>query len=101
MRLRVGVRDQGPGLPTEEHKRIWEAFHRAGGVAVTGGMPHGSAQSLGLGLFICKTIIEQHQGQVGVRSAPGRGSTFWFSLPVMPVERMAQDGPPPVAKDAA
>jgi signal transduction histidine kinase len=82
---RVGVRDHGPGLPPEEHQRIWEAFHRADGIAVTGGEPHASAQSLGLGLYITKTIIEQHHGKVGIRSAPGKGSTFWFALPMMPV----------------
>jgi len=43
---------------------------------------HGPGRGLGLGLAIAKTIIEQHQGQVGVESAPGRGSTFWFSLPL-------------------
>jgi signal transduction histidine kinase len=82
---RVGVRDHGPGLPPEEHQRIWEAFHRADGIAVTGGTPHASAQSLGLGLYITKTIIEQHHGKAGIRSAPGKGSTFWFALPMMPV----------------
>jgi signal transduction histidine kinase len=82
---RVSVRDHGPGLPPEEHQRIWEAFHRADGSAVTSGTPHASAQSLGLGLYITKTIIEQHHGKVGIRSAPGKGSTFWFALPVMPV----------------
>ena len=37
---------------------------------------------LGLGLYICRTIIERHQGQLGVESAPGQGSTFWFTLPL-------------------
>lgn len=82
---RVGVRDHGPGLPPEEHQRIWEAFHRADGTAMTGGTPHASSQSLGLGLYIIKTIIEQHHGKVGIRSAPRKGSTFWFALTVMPV----------------
>jgi signal transduction histidine kinase len=84
---RVSVCDQGPGLPAEEHQRIWEAFHRADGADVTGGTPHASAQSLGLGLgrYVCKTIIEHHQGEVGVRSTLGKGSTFWFALPVRPV----------------
>ncbi len=64
-RARVSVRGRGPGLPAEEHQRIWEAFHRADDSTVTHGTPHGSAPSLGLGLYISKTIIEQHHGEVG------------------------------------
>ncbi|HEY7347310.1 MAG TPA: ATP-binding protein [Ktedonobacterales bacterium] len=75
---RVWVRDAGPGLPPEEQKAIWERFHRAKGVEAQSG----SGIGLGLGLHICRTIIEWHQGQVGVESAPGTGSTFWFSLPL-------------------
>ena len=75
----VWVRDQGPGLPPEEQERIWERFHRAEGIEVQSGTGVG----LGLGLHICCIIIEQHHGQVGVRSAPGQGSTFWFNLPLV------------------
>jgi PAS domain S-box-containing protein len=75
---RVWVRDQGPGLPLEEQERIWERFHRVKGIEVQSGTGIG----LGLGLHICRTIIERHQGQVGVESAPGEGSTFWFTVPV-------------------
>jgi signal transduction histidine kinase len=69
---RVWVRDEGPGLPPQEQERIWERFHRAPGIEVQSGTGVG----LGLGLYISRTIIEQHQGQVGVQSAPGQGSTF-------------------------
>jgi signal transduction histidine kinase len=74
----VWVRDEGPGLPPEEQKLIWERFHRARGIEVQSGTGIG----LGLGLHICQTIIEQHQGQVGVESAAGAGATFWFTLPL-------------------
>jgi signal transduction histidine kinase len=77
---RVWVRDEGPGLPPQEQGRIWERFHRAQGIEVQSDT--GVGLGLGLGLYICRTIIEQHQGQVGVQSAPGQGSTFWFSLPL-------------------
>lgn len=75
---RVTVQDEGPGLPPEEQSRIWELFHRAPNVEVQSG----SGVGLGLGLHICKTIIERHNGQVGVASAVGKGSDFWFTLPL-------------------
>jgi PAS domain S-box-containing protein len=73
---RVWVHDEGPGLPAEEQERVWERFHRARGIQVQSGTGVG----LGLGLHVCRIIIERHQGQVGIESAPGQGSTFWFSL---------------------
>jgi len=75
---RVWVRDQGPGLPPEEQAQVWERFHQVKGIEVQSGTEVG----LGLGLHICRTIIERHQGQVGVESAPGQGSIFWFTLPL-------------------
>jgi signal transduction histidine kinase len=75
---RLWVSDVGPGLPPEEHERIWEPFHRATGIQIQSG----SGVGLGLGLHVCRTIIEQHRGQVGVQSAPGQGATFWFTLPL-------------------
>ncbi len=81
--VRVWVRDQGPGLPQEEQGRIWERFHRVKGIEVQSGTGVG----LGLGLHICRTIIERHQGLVGVESAPGQGSTFWFTLPLAPTRQ--------------
>jgi signal transduction histidine kinase len=79
--VRVAVRDEGPGLPPSEQKRVWERFYRAEGVENQGS----SGIGLGLGLYISRMIIEQHHGQVGVESAPGKGSTFWFTLPLAPV----------------
>jgi signal transduction histidine kinase len=75
---RVSVVDQGPGLPARELERIWQRFYRAEGISVQSG----SSTGLGLGLHICKAIIEGHGGQVGVESAVGTGSTFWCSLPL-------------------
>ncbi len=77
---RVWVHDQGPGLPPEEQEGIWERFHRVKGIKVQSG----SGVGLGLGLYISRTIIERHQGRVGVESFPGQGSTFWFTLPLAP-----------------
>ena len=74
---RVSVRDQGPGLTPEQQQRVWERFYQAAAPGL-----RGPDRGLGLGLAIAKAIIEQHQGQVGVESAPGRGSTFWFTVPL-------------------
>ncbi|GHO45489.1 hypothetical protein KSX_36520 [Ktedonospora formicarum] len=73
----IGVKDEGPGLAPEEQERVWELFYRVPGIHVNAGVSKGA----GLGLYICRTIIEQHQGQVGVESAPGAGSIFWFTIP--------------------
>jgi signal transduction histidine kinase len=78
-RARVAVRDAGPGVPTSEQAQVWELFHRAAGVAPQGDAKKGS---LGLGLFISKAIVEAHGGRVGITSAVGKGSTFWFTLPL-------------------
>jgi signal transduction histidine kinase len=75
---RVEVRDQGPGLAAEEQERVWEIFYRAPGIEGQSG----ASGSLGLGLYICKIIIERHGGTVGGTSAVGQGSTFWFTLPL-------------------
>ena len=74
---RVSVRDRGPGIPRGEQERIWERFYRVRGVRARSGQGTG----LGLGLHISKTIVERHGGLVGVESAVGVGSTFWFTLP--------------------
>jgi len=74
---RVSVQDQGQGLTPEQQLRVWERFYQ---VAAPG--HQGPEGGLGLGLAIAKAIIEQHHGQVGVQSAPGHGSIFWFTLPL-------------------
>jgi hypothetical protein len=76
---RVWVRDQGPGLKEEAKEHLWQRFSQIKEIPAQGG----SGKGLGLGLYICHTLIAQHQGEVGVESAPGKGSTFWFTLPLL------------------
>jgi signal transduction histidine kinase len=78
-RARVWVHDHGPGIPPAEQGQVWERFYRAAAV----GVQQGSQVGLGLGLYLCRTIIEQHQGQVGLESGEGQGTTFWFALPLV------------------
>jgi excisionase family DNA binding protein len=73
---RVSVRDSGPGIPEGEQQKIWECFQQ-------GTRPAGlSGRGLGLGLYLTRTIIQLHRGEVGVESQPGKGAHFWFTLPL-------------------
>jgi signal transduction histidine kinase len=76
----VSVRDEGPGIPAEELPRLFRRFHRVPGIDVQAG----SRVGLGLGLYICKAIVERHGGRVHVESDVGKGSTFSFTLPLRP-----------------
>ena len=74
--LRIGVRDTGPGIPAESVPLLFERFSQA---EVSINRTHGGT---GLGLAISKGIIDLMGGTIGVESAPGEGSTFWFEIPV-------------------
>jgi len=76
--VRVAVCDEGQGIAPETQARIWNVFERLD----SGGAQRAQGVNLGLGLHICKTIIALHGGEVGVESAVGAGSTFWFTLPL-------------------
>jgi signal transduction histidine kinase len=70
--VRVGVRDSGPGIAPEDVPRLFERYWQA---------PRLLRAGSGLGLYICKGIIEAHGGEIGVTSAVGVGSEFWFTVP--------------------
>jgi PAS domain S-box-containing protein len=74
--LLISVRDTGIGVASDEHKVIFERFKQVGNIFTN--KPKGT----GLGLPICKQIIESHGGKIGVESVLGKGSTFYFTLPI-------------------
>ena len=73
--IQISVSDRGIGIAPEELPHIFEPFYRS--PSVTAAQIHGT----GLGLPLAKSIVEAMKGQVTVKSAPGRGSTFTLHLP--------------------
>lgn len=80
-RLCCEVEDSGRGIASEEIPKLFQRFSQVGVERHQGG--------LGLGLSICKHLVEAHGGTIGVRSEPGKGSTFWFMLPLQPPSSVA------------
>jgi signal transduction histidine kinase len=74
--VRLSVTDRGPGIPEDFRSRIFQKFAQADSCDV-----HSRGGS-GLGLSICKNIVEQHRGRIGFRDAPGGGTEFHVDLPV-------------------
>ncbi len=76
MEVKVMVKDNGIGIPENQQKRLFKKFFRADNAVKI------QTEGSGLGLFICKNIVEAHQGKIGFESELGKGATFWFILPV-------------------
>jgi hypothetical protein len=70
------VSDTGPGILPKDRDRLFQDFARLSA------RPTGGEKSTGLGLAISKRVVEAHGGKIGVESEPGKGSTFWFTLPI-------------------
>ena len=74
----IRVEDQGPGIPAEDLKKIFDRFEQVKGDT------HRQSFSTGIGLAFCELAVEAHGGTIGVESTWGKGSTFWFRLPGLP-----------------
>ena len=75
-RLAIRVRDDGPGIPTDEQEQIFKKFVRGANAQAS------SAKGTGLGLTMVRHIAQHHGGDVDLESEPGQGSTFTLFLPM-------------------
>jgi two-component system cell cycle sensor histidine kinase/response regulator CckA len=78
--LVIGVRDHGSGISEADQARLFQSFQRLGL------SPVGEIKGVGLGLMVCLRLVEAHGGKIWVESAPGKGATFYFTLPVIQLD---------------
>jgi two-component system, sensor histidine kinase and response regulator len=71
----LAVRDQGPGIPADERDKLFKDFSRLSA------QPTGGEKSTGLGLAICRKIVEAHHGTIEAENLPDRGCEFRVTLP--------------------
>ena len=72
----IAVSDQGPGIPAEGLSNLFRRFERLTE------SPANSIRGMGLGLYVCRLLVEAHGGRIWAESEPGKGSTFCFTLPI-------------------
>jgi len=72
----VSVKDEGIGIDTKDVNRLFERYYRVDNENM------GTISGFGIGLYLSSEIIQRHDGNIGVESVLGKGSTFWFTLPV-------------------
>lgn len=94
-RLRVEVTDTGIGIAPQDQERIFEAFQQVDPTRAR------ERRGTGLGLSLARRFVQLHGGEIGVESQLGRGSTFWFSLPLAPPAAVAAPTPPSAPRPAA
>jgi signal transduction histidine kinase len=74
--MEVAISDTGPGIAAKDQAAVFEEFKQVGPASA------GKAEGTGLGLPLTKKLVELHGGELRLESAPGRGSTFTFTLPI-------------------
>jgi signal transduction histidine kinase len=72
--IRCTIEDNGVGMNPEQCDRAFELYAR--------GSQARRSTGIGLGLYLCRQIVQAHGGEIGVTSSPGAGATFWFTLPL-------------------
>ncbi|HMO19877.1 MAG TPA: HAMP domain-containing sensor histidine kinase, partial [Candidatus Melainabacteria bacterium] len=75
LNIKFQIKDEGPGIPKEMHSAVFERYRQLEQSSET------KKKGFGLGLAICKALIEKHQGKIWVESEPGKGSSFCFQIP--------------------
>ncbi len=78
--VQLYVRDTGPGIPAEDIPHLFQKFYRVDNSATR------TIGGTGLGLYICRKIVELYQGRIWVESTPGKGSSFFINLPRLTTE---------------
>ena len=90
--VRISVQDSGNGLSADQLAQLFQPFNRLG-------QENGAREGTGIGLVVCKRLVELMGGKIGAQSTPGVGSTFWFELVVaesdsLPAASQATSAPP-------
>jgi CheY-like chemotaxis protein/two-component sensor histidine kinase len=93
-RVRIRVKDAGAGLPPEQLAQLFQPFNRLG-------QEGGAEEGTGIGLVMSKRLVELMGGAIGVESAPGAGSVFWFELDSSLAPEMPAHGAEPLAAPQA
>jgi two-component system CheB/CheR fusion protein len=78
--VQVSVKDEGMGIKPQDQEKLFDRYYRIESVQTQ------AISGFGLGLYLSAEIIQRHNGKVWVESEMGKGSTFYFSIPALPVE---------------
>jgi signal transduction histidine kinase len=84
--IQLAVKDYGMGIPPDKISHVFERFYRVSSEA------HDTVPGMGIGLYISAEIIKRQKGKIWVESRPGKGSTFYFSLPIPEKKKTIKKG---------